>query len=140
MADLSVDGLDELVSSIADIAELPGEVAAEMLGAEAKIVIARQKATGSAMGVRDTGLLLDSIRQKPAKKTKDGYSVQLSFSGSRRRGNRSTKNSEIAFINEFGKRGQPARPFIKTANEQSADEAAEAAARVYEAWLAKQGL
>lgn len=57
--------------------------------------------------------------------------------GTNERGNR---NAEVAFINEFGKHGQPARPFIKTANEEAADTAVEAAAKVYDKYLKSKNL
>ena len=38
-----------------------------------------------------------------------------------------TEMPKLAFINEFGKRGQTARPFIKDANESSAAQTTEAA-------------
>ena len=38
-------------------------------------------------------------------------------------------------MNEFGKRGQPARPAIKTANERKEKEAVEAGEKVYHAYL-----
>ena len=43
--------------------------------------------------------------------------------------------AEVAFVDEFGKQGQPARPFIQTANEKAADPAIDAAARVYDDFL-----
>ena len=60
--------------------------------------------------------------------------------GSRKRGNTTTSNSEIAFINEFGKHGQPPRPFIQTANEKYADRAVDAAFDVYDEYLRSRNL
>ena len=54
--------------------------------------------------------------------------------GTRRHGNK-RRAAEVAFVDEFGKRGQPARPFIQTANEKAADRAIDAAARVYDDFL-----
>ena len=44
---------------------------------------------------------------------------QITFDGTRKRGNTITRNAEIAFVNEYGKRGQDARPFMKTALSQN---------------------
>ena len=55
------------------------------------------------------------------KLTADGGHQDITFSGTRPRGNKRVRNAEIAFINEYGRRGQPARPFIgkaMTANEE----------------------
>ena len=47
--------------------------------------------------------------------------------------------AEIAFINEFGKKNQPARPFISQANESNAGAAVDAAADVYDRYLSSKG-
>ena len=70
------------------------------------------------------------------KKTFDGKCVYVSFKGTAH-GNRV---AEIAFINEFGKKNQPPRPFISTANEKHAEAAVEAAAKVYDEYLKKNNL
>ena len=51
-----------------------------------------------------------------------------------------TRNAEIAFINEYGKRGVPARNFIRKANEQSAAASTQAAAAVYDKYLQSKEL
>lgn len=48
---------------------------------------------------------------------------------------RGTRNAEVAFVNEFGKRGQPGRPALKTANERKEQEAVAAGEKVYHAYL-----
>ena len=76
------------------------------------------------MGVRDPESevhILDKISKAKAKLTASGGYQEITFSGSRRRGNTTTRNAEIAFVNEYGKRGQQPRPFIgqaMTANEE----------------------
>lgn len=47
------------------------------------------------------------------------------------------RNGEIAFINEYGKTNQPARPAIREANEENADQAVEDAADVLDRWIQK---
>ena len=47
---------------------------------------------------------------------------------------------ERAYIDEYGKRGQPARPFIRTANERAEPKAAQAGEKVYGAFLDRHGL
>lgn len=56
------------------------------------------------------------------------------------RGKRSERNAAIAYINEFGKKGQPARPFIKMAIEKSGEKINDAGAKVFYAWLESRGL
>ena len=71
---------------------------------------------------------------KKLKKTSDGRAIYVYPKGTRRHGNK-RRAAEVAFVDEFGKQGQPARPFIQTANEKAADPATDAAARVYDGFL-----
>ena len=49
------------------------------------------------------------------KRTGLDKSITVAPQGHNKRG---TRNAEVAFVNEFGKRGQPGRPALKTANER----------------------
>ena len=119
MANLSTSGLEELVGGFDAIAEIPDEVVLEMLVAEAEVIAPAQEAEARAMlsGKYSTGETAQSISyDKKLKKTSDGRAIYV-------------------FVDEFGKQGQPARPFIQTANEKAADPATDAAARVYDGFL-----
>ncbi len=92
------------------------------------------------MGVYDTGTTAQSITyDKKLKDTKDGKAIYVYPQGTRRDGN-SRRVAEVAFVNEFGKTGQPGRPFINTANEKKADSAVDAAAGVYDRFLKSKNL
>ena len=130
MANLSTSGLEELLDDLEAIAEIPDETLLEMLTAEAEIIAEAQTAEAKAMGVYDTGKPAQSITyDKKLKETSDGKCIYVYPKGSRSDGNK-RRVAEVAFINEFGKEGQAARPFIKTANEKKGAEAVEAAALV----------
>ena len=140
MAELSTSGLDELLSDFGAIAEIPDATILEMLTAEAEVIAPAQEAEAKAMGVYDTGKTAQSITfDKKLKDTKDGKAIYVYPQGMRSDGNR-RRVAEVAFVNEFGKDGQPGRPFIKTANEKKADEAVDAAARVYDKFLKDKNL
>jgi hypothetical protein len=62
--------------------------------------------------------------------------VDIEFKGESH-GNR---NAEIAFVNEYGKKSQPARPFIKTANTISDEPSKKAGFSVYDDWLKSKGV
>lgn len=86
-------------------------------------------------GEYSTGETAQSISyDKKLKKTADGRAIYVYPKGTRRHGNK-RRAAEVAFVDEFGKHGQPARPFIQTANEKAADRATDAAARVYDDFL-----
>lgn len=136
---ITVDGLDGLLLSLEEIMDLPDAVAREMLGAEAEIVEEAQRRTGEAMGVHRTGATLDAIGHTGMKRGPDGTrSLSVSLRGTNAKG---VRNAEVAFLNEYGVpgRGIPARPFIRTANEQAADSAVNAAAEVYDEFLKGKG-
>lgn len=123
VASLSVDGLDDLMLSLEEIAAIPDDVAQAMLDAEAQVVEEAQIAQGMAMGVYDTGDTLRSIRRGRMKRTKEGgRAVYVTPQGVNDKGER---NAAVAFMNEYGvpSRRIPARPFIATANAAAVDPA-----------------
>lgn len=140
MASFKVEGLfdfDDLLNAGA----VPGDTMNKMLHAAADVAVKAQKRTAKQMlnGRYATGALSESIKKGRISTTKDGKAIKIVFDGTRRRGSSTASNAEIAFVNEFGKRGQDPRPFIKTANEQCEAEAIEAAAKVYDKWIDSQG-
>ena len=69
---------------------------------------------GRSMGVYRTGDTLGALTVKAPKRSKDGWACYVTYTGLNRKGNR---NAEVAFINEYGKRHQPARAFNRLAVE-----------------------
>lgn len=140
MAEIGFEGLTELMLDLEDVANIPQDVQDEMLSAQADVVAAAQKEKARAYGVADTGLLISSIK-KGRPKTKKGVRViYVTASGSRRRGKTTVRNAEIAFLNEYGTKHQRARPFIRDANEASAEAATAAAMQVYDKYLQSKNL
>ena len=130
MANLSTSGLEEIIGGFDAIAEIPDEVVLEMLVAEAEVIAPAQEAEARAMlsGKYSTGETAQSISyDKKLKKTSDGRAIYVYPKGTRRHGNK-RRAAEVAFVDEFGKQGQPA-------NEKAADPATDAAARVYDGFL-----
>lgn len=138
MADFDVSGLDDLMLSLQQVAELPEDVQDNMLNAQADMVMAAQQR--SALSIADTGQTARSLRKSKPKTRKGVRSISITFSGSRKRGETTTRNAEIAFVNEYGKKGVPPRNFIRKANEQSAAASTQAAAAVYDQYLQSKGL
>ena len=141
MAGFHYSGVDEVMLSMEEVAQIPPEVVDEMLNAQADVVVEAQRQAGRAMGVQDTGLTLRSIKKGKVKVKKDGTRVlYVTPSGTRKRGKKRVRNAEIAFVNEFGTRDQKARPFVRTGNESSAAQATRAAMEVYDRWLRSKDL
>lgn len=119
---MTFTGSQELNDAFNRIRDIPFSVTEQALDAMAAVAAKEIKSTGEYMGVRDENSdvhILDNIVTKKAKKTDDGGREKITFDGTRKRGTTSTRNAEIAFVNEYGKRGQEARPFMKTALQQN---------------------
>lgn len=140
MAEFGVTGLDELMLSMQEIAQIPDDVVDDILNAQADVTVEAQKAAGRQLGVEDTGITLQKLKKGRIKLRKGQRVLYITPTGSRKRGKTRTRNAEIALINEFGKKGQKARPFIKLGNEKSAEAATAAGFRVYDRWLKSKNL
>lgn len=142
MAEVTTSGLEELFDDLSELATLPDSVITDMLTAEAEIVAEAQSAEARAMlsGDLSKGITAGAITyDKKPKSTSDGKAIYVYPKGTRTDGNR-RGIAEVAFVNEFGTSEQAARPFIRTANEKSADAAVEAAAREYDKYLQSKNL
>ena len=138
MARLEIQGMDELSEALRRIGEVPPEVKTQALGSMADIAAAGIKRSGEALGVRDPESnvhILDKISKAKAKITAEGGYQDITFSGSRTRGTTKTRNAEIAFVNEYGKRGQSPRPFIGQAMNQNEEKIAAAGGDVLGDWI-----
>ena len=125
MAKLELYGFEDLDAAFARISDIPFEVTEDALDAMAEVAVEKIRSTGESMGVRDPESdvhILDKIKRLKAKKTQEGGYENITFEGSRTRDNTKTRNAEIAFVNEYGKRTQPARPFIRQALSAHEDE------------------
>ncbi len=132
MGSFSVDGMDGLETMFDNLAEVPLSVIKDMLEAQGDVVVEAQKGTAQSMlqGPYNQNAVAGSVSKGKFKGSGEGGSLEVEFKGSQH-GNRL---AEIAFINEFGKESQPARPFIQTANEKSAEETTQAAQEVFDKW------
>lgn len=147
MPKVEIDGLDDLLLSFRELAQIPDEVVDDMLNAQADIAAAAQQEEAKKMLVGDyvTGTTALSIKKGKIKLKNGQHILYVTPTGTRKRGKRKiskTRNAEIAFINEYGdpRRRIPARPFIRTANERTAPEQEKAALKVYDNYLKSKGL
>lgn len=142
MGQLTVNGLDALSDDFAALARLPDKVVEDILDAEAEVIIAaqREEIRKQWSGPYSMGFSAKSIKKGKVKKGNDGRYLSIYPQGTRKRGGQTTRNAEIAFINEYGKRGQPARPAIDTANKKKEKEAIDAGERVYNQFLDSRNL
>lgn len=138
MFDIQVEGMRGLQIALDKAGDLPERTRKEMCDAQAEVVEKSLIYYAGTMlrGPYYKGGVARSVTRAKARATKTGATATIAFKGTQH-GNRL---AEIAFINEFGKKKQPARPFIRTSNDKAADPAADAARKVLDDYLDKQGL
>lgn len=141
MARLELEGYQDLLDAFARIGSVPEQILTKSLTAMEEVAASKIKSSGETYGIRDPESdvhVLDKVKINRPKKTESGGYADITFSGSRTRHGKSTRNAEIAFVNEYGKRSQQARPFVGEAMEKSADAIANAGAEVLLNWTEKE--
>lgn len=132
MAKFEMNGLPGWEADIEKLLAMPDSLLEQMLIAEAEEIEKSQRNTGKQMGVHDTGFTLASIKVGKLKKSGFGKQIEIYPDGRRPDGKRA---AEVAFINNFGRKGQPARPFIDVGNAKGIGSAIQRAEKIYSAWL-----
>ena len=127
MAKCDIKMPDEFLQKISRLGSDFDTVAADVLEAGGEVVLSKVKGNLSAVigkgtktESRSTGELVATLGLSPAKLNRDGnHDVKIGFSEPRSDGE---SNAKIANILEYGKHGQPAKPFLKPAKTASKDE------------------
>lgn len=93
------------------------EAGAEVVEAKVRSNLSAAIGKGTKEPSRSTGELLSALGISSTKQDRDGnFNVKVGFSEPRRDGD---SNAKIATVLEYGKSGQPARPFLKPAKSAS---------------------
>lgn len=122
------DRTDDILSKVLDAG---GEVVAEKVASNLGGVIGQNLKEDS----RSTGALASALGVSPAKQDKDGnFNVKIGFSEPHSGGK---SNSMLAGVLEYGKHGQPAKPFLKPAKSSSKNAAISAMQAKFEEEVAK---
>jgi hypothetical protein len=159
VANFYVDGIEDLMNSFENIALMPDKVIDDVLNAQADVVVEKKKHTAKTMlkGPYSRGMIANSIKKGKVKRGRSSASITIDFVGMandkyhrvgttkrKRRGKRTREDdmriASIAFINEYGKTNQPARPFIRTAIELSEKEALKASEKILDDFYKKNNL
>lgn len=120
MANCTVKMPEELLKKLSSFGSKSDAIAERVLKAGSDVVVAKVKSNLSSVigsGVkydkRSTGELERSLGVTPVKVDRDGnHNVKIGFSEPRSDGE---SNAKLATIIEYGKSGQPAKPFMKPA-------------------------
>ena len=112
-----LDRMSKLGSRFDTIAESVLEAGGEVVLARTKSNLSSVVGAGTKYDSRSTGELEGALGLTPAKVDRDGnHNIKLGFAEPRRDGG---SNAKIANILEYGKHGQPAKPFLKPAKSAS---------------------
>lgn len=122
---------EDFLMKVSKLADRTDEILPKVLEAGAEVVESKVRSNLSAVigkgtkePSRSTGQLLSSLGTSPALQDKNGdFNVKVGFSEPRSDGE---SNAKIATILEYGKSGQPAKPFLKPAKSASKNAAIEA--------------
>ena len=111
---LKISRLGSDFDSVADsVLQAGGEVVLAKVHSNLSSVVGR----GTKYDSRSTGELVQSLGLSPVKLNRDGnHDIKIGFSEPRSDGG---SNVKIANILEYGKHGQPAKPFLKPAKTAS---------------------
>lgn len=138
MPEISFDGLEGLMLSMKEISVIPDEVKDAMLEAQADFLADEIRKRGEGYGVQDSGDMLASIKKgKPKKGKNGGRQIAVSARGRRKNG---VRNSEIAFLNNYGTRHQKARPFWTDAEKASESTMSKISSEIYSDFLKSKNL
>ncbi len=115
---------EDFLMKVSRLNEKTDEILPKVLGAGAEVVETKVRSnlqlaigSGTKEPSRSTGQLLSALGTSPAMQDRDGnFNVKVGFSEPRSDGD---SNAKIASVLEYGKSGQPPKPFLKPAKSSS---------------------
>ncbi len=115
---------EDFLLKVSRIAEKTDEIVPKVLEVGAEVVLTKVKSNlksvvgnNTKVESRSTGQLISALGVTPAKQDNNGnFNVKIGFDEPRSDGD---SNAKIANILEYGKSGQPPKPFLKPAKTQS---------------------
>ena len=142
MAKAEVQLPEELLTRLSQLGAKSDEIAEKMLEAGGEFLLSRVKSNlagvigkGTKYPSESTGELERSLGLSPAKLDRNGnHNIKVGFSEPRSDGG---SNAQIANIIEYGKHGQPAKPFLKPAKSASKAAVIEAMKQTFEQEVSK---
>ena len=142
MARASFKMPEEFLLKVSSLAEKTDEIIPKVLEAGAEVAKAKVKSNlqmavgnNTKIGSRSTGELIKALGISSAGVDRNGnYNVKIGFDEPRSDGE---SNAKLATIIEYGKSGQPAKPFLKPAKKSSKAECIEAMKRKLDEEISK---
>jgi len=137
MAKFDTSGLDDIVKQMAELGELAGDVADEMLFAGAKAVAEGWKEAAEQYQLKDTGDMIKSIGTTRVKTVGGLRAIEVYPQGKDRKG---VRNAEKAFLLHYGTSSIPAKRWVEKADQISAEPAEKEMREVWDKELRRRGM
>ena len=142
MARVDVKMPDEFLERMSRLGSNFDSIAETVLHAGGEVVLAKTQSnlssvigSGTKYDSRSTGELESSLGLTGVKMDRNGnFNIKVGFSEPRRDGG---SNAQLANIIEYGKSGQPAKPFLKPAKSASKKQCIEAMKQAFETEVEK---
>lgn len=135
MPDEFLERMSRLGSNFDSIAETVLEAGGEVVLEKTKSNLASVIGSGTKYDSRSTGELESSLGLTGVKMDRNGnFNIKVGFSEPRSDGG---SNAQLANIIEYGKSGQPAKPFLKPAKSASKKQCIEAMKQAFETEVEK---
>lgn len=135
MPDEFLERMSRLGSNFDSIAETVLEAGGEVVLEKTKSNLASVIGSGTKYDSRSTGELESSLGLTGVKMDRNGnFNIKVGFSEPRRDGG---SNAQLANIIEYGKSGQPAKPFLKPAKSASKKQCIEVMKQAFETEVEK---
>lgn len=133
---------EDFLKKLSQLGEKTDEISERVLETGGEIVLSKVKSNlasvvgkGTEYDSRSTGELERSLGLSTVKMDRNGnHNIKIGFAETRSDGG---SNAKIANIIEYGKHGQPAKPFLKPAKSSSKAAAEEAMKRKFEEEVSK---
>lgn len=137
MAKVDIKMPDDFLLKMSSLGSNYDRIAEKVLEAGGEVVLDKVRSNltsvigkGTKYDSRSTGELASSLGLTPVKADRDGnHNIKLGFAEPRRDGD---SNAKIANILEYGRHGQPAKPFLKPAKSASKSACSEAMQQTFE--------
>lgn len=152
MAQMKVEGLEELIRDLGAAVAIPDDTASEILNAQADVLIREQREEIGRRFPGGTGQLAQSLANVGMKKDGTTRYVDVYPQGTRKRKRttyrqragryRSVTNTEVGFIQEYGAPGRhiAAAKWMEKAEQKARQAMAEAGRAVYDKFLKTRNL
>ena len=129
MPDEFLEHMSRLGSNFDSIAEVVLQAGGEVVLEKTKSNLSSAIGSGTKYDSRSTGELEDSLGLTSVKMDRGNFNIKVGFSEPRSDGG---SNAKLANIIEYGKSGQPAKPFLKPAKSASKKKCIEAMKQTFE--------